>query len=53
MTTLAIDARELSHTFGSGPLAREVLRQFNLAMHVGEILLLSGPSGSGNISPHF
>ena len=47
MSKLAIDAREISHTFGIGSVAREVLRRFDLELHAGEILLLTGPSGSG------
>lgn len=42
-----IEVRELSHTFGAGSLAREVLCNLDFTLDAGEIVLLSGPSGSG------
>jgi putative ABC transport system ATP-binding protein len=43
----AIEVRGLSHTFGTGSLARQVLSGVDLTLDAGEIVLLSGPSGSG------
>ena len=37
----------LGHAFGKGNLRRTVLSDINLALHPGEIVLLTGPSGSG------
>ena len=37
----------LNHAFGKGSLRRSVLTDINLALHPGEIVLLTGPSGSG------
>jgi putative ABC transport system ATP-binding protein len=42
-----IDIREMSHAFGTGPLARHVFRDLNFTVSAGEIVLLTGPSGSG------
>jgi putative ABC transport system ATP-binding protein len=43
----AIQAAAVSHTFGSGETARQVLFDFDLEVAQGEIVLLMGPSGCG------
>jgi putative ABC transport system ATP-binding protein len=43
----ALEISGLSHTFGTGSLARRILCDLDLSLHAGEIVLLSGPSGSG------
>jgi ABC exporter DevA family ATP-binding subunit len=43
----AIDINGLTHSFGSGPLTRPVVRDLNFTLGDGEIVLLTGPSGSG------
>jgi putative ABC transport system ATP-binding protein len=43
----AIEVRGLSHAFGSGSLARDVLCSLDFTLETGEIVLLTGPSGSG------
>jgi len=43
----AIEISGLSHTFGTGSLARRILSDLDLSLNAGEIVLLSGPSGSG------
>ncbi len=53
MTTAAlhekalISANDLSHTFGSGEVRLQVLRQVNVDFYPGEIAIIMGPSGSG------
>lgn len=42
-----VTAQNLTHTFGKGTLRRTVLSNISLALHPGEIVLLTGPSGSG------
>lgn len=46
MSTI-IEIRDMSWSFGTGPLARHVFRDLNFTMSTGEIVLLTGPSGSG------
>lgn len=43
----AIILTQISHSFGSGNLRRQILFDLNLTVKKGEILLLTGPSGSG------
>lgn len=47
MTGAVVTARGVSHTFGSGPTAFTALRDIDLDICAGEVLLLMGPSGSG------
>ena len=42
-----ISVTELSHTFGSGELSVQVLRDVNVDFYPGEIAIIMGPSGSG------
>ncbi len=42
-----IQARGLSHYFGEGDLAKQVLFDINLDIYAGETVILTGPSGSG------
>jgi len=44
---LAIDARALKKTYGSGNLAYEALRGVDFRVQRGEFVMLAGPSGSG------
>ncbi|MEO0885825.1 MAG: ABC transporter ATP-binding protein, partial [Cyanobacteria bacterium J06648_10] len=43
--TVAIN--NLSHAFGKGQLRRAVITDISLELNPGEIVLLTGPSGSG------
>ncbi len=47
MSALAIEARGISKTFGTGSLAFQALRDVDLDVVRGEFLMLAGPSGSG------
>src|SRR5205807_805651 len=40
-------ARDLAHSFGEGESRTTVLRQVDLDLHRGQLVLLMGPSGSG------
>ncbi len=44
---LAIDAKNLTKTYGSGPTAYTALRGVDFRVSRGEFVMLSGPSGSG------
>ena len=44
---LAVQMRGISHTYGSGPTARQVLFGMDLDVLRGEVVLLMGPSGCG------
>jgi putative ABC transport system ATP-binding protein len=44
---LLVRVERLDHWFGAGDLARQVLHGIDLAVHAGEIVILTGPSGSG------
>ncbi len=47
MADSAIRVRDLSHSFGRGATRVDVLRQVNLEIAPGEMVLLTGPSGCG------
>jgi putative ABC transport system ATP-binding protein len=47
MNKVAIDLKNLTKTYGSGPLAFQALKGIDLSVHQGEFLMLVGPSGSG------
>jgi putative ABC transport system ATP-binding protein len=47
MTTLTLDARDVSKRFGSGDTAVAAVRGVSLAVEPGEVVLIMGPSGSG------
>ena len=42
-----ISIENLSHGFGKGSLAKQVLIDINLSIQPGEIVIMTGPSGSG------
>lgn len=44
---VAISIHNLAHHFGQGQLRKQVLFDINLAINVGEIVIMTGPSGSG------
>ena len=46
-TTPAVDLKELSHSYGTGTMRRQVLQGVNLSVAAGEVVLLTGPSGCG------
>jgi putative ABC transport system ATP-binding protein len=39
--------RGLNHSFGTGDVRKQVLLDVDLALHPGEIVIVTGPSGSG------
>lgn len=43
----SIRVRGLSHYFGVGELRKQVLFRNDLTVYPGEILIMTGPSGSG------
>ena len=43
-----VTINHLTHSFGKGTLRRTVLSDITQALYPGEIVLLTGPSGSGN-----
>lgn len=45
--TATISARQLTKSFGQGPLAVNAVREVDLDIEAGEIVLIMGPSGSG------
>jgi putative ABC transport system ATP-binding protein len=44
---LAIEARDLSFSFGEGELQKQILFDISFEVSQGEVVLLTGPSGSG------
>jgi len=46
---IAID--QLNHHFGEGNLRKQVLFDINLEIRSGEIVIMTGPSGSGKPQP--
>ena len=46
-TPLAVEARDLSRVYGSGPDAVHALRDVDLSISPGEFVAIMGPSGSG------
>ena len=42
-----VNVQGLHHAFGKGQLSKPVLVDIDLAIHPGEIVILTGPSGSG------
>ncbi len=42
-----IEIQHLNHYFGKGALRKQVLCDITLAIHPGEIVIMTGPSGSG------
>ncbi len=42
-----ISIAQLSHSFGSGELKKQVLHNITLTIEAGEIVIMTGPSGSG------
>ncbi|HPH68011.1 MAG TPA: ABC transporter ATP-binding protein [Kofleriaceae bacterium] len=47
MSNLAIDARGVNKTFGTGALAFQALKDVDFQVKRGELVMLVGPSGSG------
>jgi len=47
MSDLAIDARGVNKTFGTGTLAFQALKDVDFQVKRGELVMLVGPSGSG------
>jgi putative ABC transport system ATP-binding protein len=47
MNDVVLQARSLTKTFGAGPTAVYAVRNVDLDVHRGEVVLLMGPSGSG------
>jgi putative ABC transport system ATP-binding protein len=47
MIEMAVSAKTVTKTFGSGPLAFQALKGVDFEVRRGEFVLLAGPSGSG------
>ena len=47
MSAAVISIRGLSHSYGKGRLARQVLHDVNVDFYAGEIAIIMGPSGGG------
>ena len=47
MSAVALEARGISKTFGTGELAVRALHPTDLIVSRGEVLVIMGPSGSG------
>ena len=45
--TSALELRQVSKTYGSGPTEVRALREVDLAVERGELVAIMGPSGSG------
>ena len=43
---IAISVQHLDHFFGQGQLQKQVLFDINLEISAGEIIIMTGPSGS-------
>jgi len=46
-TEIAVEARNVDYTYGSGSAKRQVLTENNFTLYAGEIVVMTGPSGSG------
>lgn len=44
---IAVEARNVDYTYGSGSAKRQVLTENNFTLYAGEIVVMTGPSGSG------
>ena len=51
LANLAIDARGLVRSFGKGTGRVTILKSVDLQIEHGEIALVMGPSGSGQVDP--
>lgn len=45
--TAILKVENLSHSFGTSPLAKQVLHEVSVTFRAGEIVIIMGPSGSG------
>ena len=46
-----VAASEVSHSFGEGALRKEILHRVTCEVHAREIVIVTGPSGSGPAAP--
>lgn len=46
-SSIAVEARDVDYTYGSGSAQRQVLTGNNFTLNAGEIVVMTGPSGSG------
>jgi len=47
ISSIAVEARDVDYTYGSGSAQRQVLTGNNFTLNAGEIVVMTGPSGSG------